>query len=790
MKHDLLTALARLRMRPLYSLTAAAVLAIAIASNVAVFTVLSRTLFRPLPFREPSQVVLVQSTHLDSSGESVEYQVGSVEFVHWRERASTLEGLDVIRVSPGSIRDKGQTESIKVGLVSGGIFRLLGASPMIGRDFTAADDQPLARSVILSHGLWERRFGRDPQALGRTIVIDAKSLTVIGVMPPGFEIPRNPADAYVPLGLSLGHMPDPALRYLIAIARLKSGVTPADAQADLLRISVELGKAYPPTHKDYGVSVKFLRDALYGDRRGALLLLFAAVLLVHLLACINAANLMLVQVADQRAVTAVRLAIGARVSQIMRYRVAEGLLLTGAAALAGTAFGSAIVQMILRNYADRDLLSAPPGAGLMIAAFVCGLALITAIAVSVLPSLRESKIPIASLLNEGSQRNSASLGGRRARELFIVAQVALAIPLLIGAAMTAKRFQDLQRHELKFDPDHLLSAQLIMPARYEDREQRARFVSDVVSRLERAPGVASAAVTTCTFRVSESPGTAVRTASMADMATVGLRRITPRYFDTMRAQLLAGRAFEDGDVLDTPPVAIVSESFAKRFWPGGEAIGQKLIRTRDEAVVVGVAPDIRDSGVAEDIGPVMYLPFLQNNSIFVSIVVRANGEASMLRETIKRAIQEVDPDLAPDEVVPLSVLVDESLGSHRLQVALLGGFGLISLVLAAVGIFAVTSYAVAQRMPEVGIRMAFGASPKDVVIELLRTAGRSVAVGVVLGLGLTLVALRLTPDVSAFFDLRYASLVTAVLIIAAFLASLVPALKARIARPADLLRRA
>lgn len=790
MRHDFTTAIARLRMRPVYALTIAGLLTVAIASNVAVFTVLSRTLFRPLPFHAPSRLVAVQSTHLDSSGEIEEYQVGTVDFVNWRAKASTLDGIDVIRVTPGSIRDQGQTESIKVGMVSGGIFRLLGVRPRIGRDFEPADDQPDTTSVILSHGLWERRFGSDPGALGRSIVVNAKPLTIIGVMPKGFEIPLNRADAFVPLGLSLGHMPDRKLRYLNAIARVNRSASPAAAQEDLSRISVELGKAYPETHREYGVSVKPLREALYGDRRPALLLLFAAVLLVHLLACLNAANLMLVQVADQRAVTAVRLAMGARIAQIVRYRIAEGLLVSAAAAIAGLVLGSLIVQVLLRNYGDRDLLSSPPGAGVLIAAFVCELAVVTTIVVSVLPSLREAKIPVAALLNEGSQRASASLGGRRARELFIIAQIGLAIPLLIAAAITVKRFQDLQSFDLRFDPDGVMTAQLIMPPRYETREQRSHFVAQLVSRLERSPGVLSAAVTTCTFRVGESASTTVRTESMPEMATVGFRRISPGYFDTMRSQLLAGRAFDDQDVLDAPSVAIVSESLAQRFFPGQDPVGRKLIRNTADIVIVGVAPDIRDSGVAEDLGPVVYVPYLQNNSIFLSIVARAQGDPTLLRETLTRAIQEVDADLAPDEVVPLSDLVNDSLGSQRIQVALLGGFGLIALILAAVGNFAVTSYAVAQRMQEVGIRMAFGASPKAVVAELLRTAGRSVAGGLFAGLLLTLLALRFVPDLRLSFDPRYAAIVTAVLIASALIASLIPALRARVARPAELLRRA
>jgi putative ABC transport system permease protein len=586
-------------------------------------------------------------------------------------------------------------------------------------------------------------------------------------------------------------MPDQMLRYLNCIARLKEGVSPAAAQADLGRISVELGRAYPPTHREYGVSVRPMRDVLYGDRRPALLLLWGAVFLVHVLACVNAANLMLVQIADQRQVSAVRLALGARPGAIMRYRLAEGLIISLTAAAAGLALGALAVQAILRNFGDRDLLAPAPGGALMITAFVCGLTILTALAVSLIPSLREARIPISALLNEGSQRASASAGGRRARDFFVVAQVALAIPLLIGAALTVKRFRELSTHEIGYDPNGVLTAQLIMPGRYADRAQRGQFVAQLIRRLEEKPGVKSAAITTCTFRVGESPGTVAKTGAMADMATINFRRITDRYFETMATPLVAGRSFSAEDVLDAPPVAIVSESLAKRFWPGADPIGQTLIRTSSQVTVVGVAPDLRDSGVAEDLGPTLYVPYLQNNSIFVSILVRStSGDAAALRDVLTKTIHEIDPHLAPDEIVPLPDLVRESLGPHRLQVFLFGGFGLIALLLAVVGIFAVTSYGVGQRMPEVGIRMAFGASPRDVVSEIVRGTGQAVLMGVVLGIAVAAAAMRWAPQLASSFDIRSALLGVMPLVISALVASVVPALRARAASPAELLKRA
>jgi predicted permease len=794
LRHEVATAIGRLRTRRSYTLLAAGMLAVAIASNVAVFTVLTRTLLRPFPF-DDTRMAMVYSTHRDATGKQEEFPSGSADYVHWQTASAAVDGLEISRVFAGSITDRGETESVKVASVSGGIFRLFRVAPFFGSDFTPADDRPESAKVILSHAFWRRNFGADREVVGRSIVIDGAPRTVIGVMPDSFEIPLNRADVFVPAGFHLGNMPNPGARAYAVFARLKPGVSAGAASGELQRISRELETKFPLSHKDYSALVKPLRDALYGARRPALLTLFVAVLLVHLLACVNVANLMLAQISDQRATTAVRLAIGAAPGRIVRYRVIEGLLLSAISAIAGLVLGAAAVRGILHSYADPALLAPVSGSGSAIALFVVALTTVTALAVSLLPALREARVPISTLINEGSQRSSSSVARRRARELFLIAEVALAIPLLIGAAVAVKRFRDLRTFDIGFEPDRLMTAQLIMPARYE-RAARAKFAAELIRRIESSPAVASAAITTCTFRIDGSAGTVIRSEAMADFAFVNFRRITPHFFETMSSPIVAGRAFNDGDIADSPPVAIVSESFARQFWPGESPLGKKLIRQSQAAValtVIGVARDMRDAGVAEDLGPTMYAPYLQNNNIYVSIVARARGDAAGLRETIKAAVQSIDPSLAPDELIPMRQFVEESLGSHKLQVALLGGFALIALALAATGIFAVTAYSVSQRMPEIGVRMAFGASPAAVVRELVAASGRAVTAGVLLGAALTIAAIRAAPlitDVTPQLDPRSIAFVVAVLLASALLASLIPALRARSARPADLLRRA
>jgi predicted permease len=784
LRHDITTAAGRLRANGSYALISALMLTAAIAANVAVFLVLGRTLLRTFPFDE-ARMVMVYTTHADAEGKQQELPSGSADLVHWRT-SPAVERLDVARVFPGSISDRGATEAVKVASVSGGIFKLFGVAPAMGRDFEEADDRPDATAIILADHFWRRQFGADRDIAGRSLVVDGAPRVVLGVMPPDFEIPGSRADVYVPAGFSLANMPNPPSRAYSTFARLKPGVTVAEATADLRRISSEMAVKFPASHQDFSAIAKPLREALYGERRTALITLLVAVLLVHLLACLNVANLMLAQISDQHTMTAVRMAMGARTGNILRYRLIEALLLSGVSAIAGVLLGSLAVRLILRSYADRDLLAPAPGETTVVVWAIVALTVLTTMVIALIPALRESRTPLSAALNEGTQRSSSSARGRRLRQMFIIAEVALAIPLLAGAAAAVKKFQELRSVDIGFNPEGLMTAQLIMPPRY-DREARARFAAEIVRRLEASPGVESAAITTSNFRINGGASTIVRSETMSDYATVGFRRITPRFFETMSTPIVAGRAFNDGDLADAPHVAIVSESFARQFWPGQNPLGQVLFRQALNAAplrVVGVVPDIRDIGVGEDPGPTLYSSFLQNNFIYVSLVVRSTGDPAPMAEAIKKTVQSIDPQLAPDEVIPFSQLVGETLGSYKLQVTLMGGFAVIALALAVSGIFAVTAYSVSRRMPEIGIRMAFGASHGAVVGELVSDTAKSVLVGIAVGVAVTM--LSIVPAV----ETGYLAAVVSALAATSVVASLLPSLRARAARPADLLRQA
>jgi putative ABC transport system permease protein len=787
--HEIRTALGSLRRRSLYTVLAVGMLALSIGANFAVFNVIFRTLLRPLPYASADRLVAVSSTHKDTYGEVQEFQVGSVEYVHWKTQSELLSQIEVARTLPSAINDRGKTETIKIVKVSGGIFRLLGVRMAAGRDYTAADDVPNARVVVLDDAFWRRRFGADPGVIGRTVAIEGTPLTVIGVTPRGFHVPQNRGDAYVPLGLSLAHMPNRPSRFYASYARLRDGATADQANADLGRISKRLEQMFPEHQKDYGARVKPLREALYGDKKPALLLLLAAVLLVHVLACVNVANLMLAQIADQEGVTALRIALGARRLQVVRLRLIESVAISGAGALLGSVAGWATLRVILSSQSDPELIAHVEGAGWMTALCLAAFAMLTGLAVAIVPALRE-RPSLNALINEGSLRTSSSVRGTRARNLFVTAQVALAVPLLVAAAATVKHFRELQRVDVGFVPDKVITGQLFLPERYPSHKERSPFVAELVRRLETTPGVASAAVTTCTFKTNESPSTVIRTERMQDFAIVGFRRITPRYFETMGIPLVAGRAFTAADTVGSPPVAIVSSELARQYWPGENPIGRKVRRSSANSwvTVVGVAPDVRDAGVEAEIVPTIYVPFLQNTGFFVSVVVRAQGDPSALGPALDRALWSVDRGLALADVVTLSTTVADTLAPRRLQVSLLSGFALIAIALAAVGIYAITAYTVTQRMRETGVRLAFGAAPRTVVLELVRRATFAVAGGLLAGAIVTaaiaIASERLTVDVG------YAAAVLAILFAAALAASFIPAMRARGATPASLLREA
>jgi putative ABC transport system permease protein len=791
--HEIRSILASFRRRPLVPLVATAMLALGIAANVAVFTVINRTLLRPLPYARPDRVLFIASSFIGPDHKEENVPSGPVEIVQWRQRTTQFAAIEAVRPQWMTVRDTGDPESVSGGMVTGGIFRMFGVRPLRGRDFAREDDVPTARTAIITYGWWQRRFGGSADAIGRTVFIDGQPLSIIGVLPRGFEIAgvTPQPELFVPAGLSQANMPSPNARGYAVFGRLRDVVTAAQGEADLRRISAQLATEFSASNQHFTARVQTLRERAFGERRQALMVLWLTVALVHLLACVNVASLLAAQIADERSVTALRLVLGAGRWNIIRYRLLESLLITAAGALTGFAAGSAALRLLLLRQTNPELLTPVEHAWVM-PAFLLAIAVVSAVVVAIVPALRETGTSLTSALNDQGSRSSSSLRGTRMRELFIVIEIALAVPLLLAATATVQRFRQLQRVDIGFKPDHVLVSQIVMPPRY-DKAKRAAFAHELIRRIEALPGVAVASVTQCNFSPAGPVSTTAACDRFPEPMAMNFRRLTPHYFDTMRIPLIAGRAFNDADVLDSPPVMIISASLAKKFFGGTNAIGQRILRTppAPPATVIGIAPDVRDDGPNVEVRPTLYSSYLQSNGIYLTLVVRTLADPNGMRDAVRRAVWSLDRDITPSKEMPLEALMTDAVGSERLQVLLLTAFAFIALILAAVGIYGMTSYAVAKRMREIGVRLALGATPSDVIAEVVQRAVRTVAIGLAAGIALALVAQRAASLVvygAAQFDLRTAAIAVAVLFAASLIAASVPSLRARAVQPALLLR--
>lgn len=791
--HEIRSIVASFRRRPLVPLLAAGMLSLGIGANVAVFTVISRTLLRPLPYAQPDRLLVLASTFVAPDRTEETYPSGSVEIVQWQQRATQFTAIEAVRPLWMTVRDTGDAQSVSGALVTGGLLRMFGVRPALGRDFSPEENVPDAQVAIISHGWWQRHFGGRPGVIGKSVLVDGRLISVIGVLPPSFEIVNVPVrpDIFIPAGLSPAHMPQPQARGYTVLGRLRDGVGAKQGEAELRRISAQLAREYPATHEHWTASVKTIHDAAFGDRRQSLVVLWLMVALVHVLACVNAGALLSAQMTDERGITALRLALGASRGHLLRYRLLQGLLTTAAGTIAGLLLGSLALSVLLPDEGTAAL-AAPSAGWWLLPLFLTALSLLTGVAVAILPALRETRTSLTTALSEQGPRTSSSARGARIRELFIIGEVALAVPLLLAASAAIDHFRQLQRIDLGLKSDGVLASQIILPPRY-DKAGRAAFARELVRRLEEAPQIASAAVTTCNFAPGQAVTTTVGTDRSPEPISMNFRRITPGYFATLGIPLLAGRAFTDGDNLDAPPVMILSESLARRFFPNQNPIGQRIVRAAPAppGIVVGVVPDVRDDGPTTTDRLTLYTSYLQGNNVFLTLVVRARGDALSARDAVRRTVWSLDRDITPSRETPLSDLMTDAVGNDRLQMLLLSAFGLVALVLACSGIYGMTTYVVIQRMREIGVRLAFGATPREITFEIVRRSARSVSIGLVVGIVLSLMAQRVAAAMlgnAAAADATSAALVIGTLFVTALIAATVPSARARTVQPAMLLR--
>ena len=815
---DVRFAFRMMRSNPGFTAVAVSALALGIAANTAIFTVVNSVLLQPLPYPEPDRIMqigrLFPNTNYGFSNSIPKYMV-------WRDNQSfeafTLFGLS----GPGMNLGTGdRPEQVKALRASDGYFRVFGVSPIMGRTYTPAEDVPNGPNVaVISYNLWHDHLGADPAMVGRAIILNGQPFTVLGVLSRGFQ-PDTPADVFLPIqadsnSVNQGH-------YLRVAGRLKPGVSLEAARSEMRVVGERFRAKYPKfMDKTESVAVVPLREATVGDVRPALLILLGAVAFVLVIACANVANLLLARAAVRQRELAVRAAIGADRWRVVRQLLTESIMLAGLGGILGFALGSLGVRgLLMLAPGNIPRLTDPEGAHALIppldwrvAAFTIGIALLTGIVFGLYPAVHTSNPDLASTLKETSGRSGTGRGQHRARSILVVAEIALALVLLAGASLLIRTFVGLQSVKPGFDSHNVITLKTSMSSgNYSTTGQVDHFVTQVVRRIESLPGV-EAAATTLMLPVEccvDLPFNIVGKPPAEGQYTGDeqWRSISPHYFQAFNVPVLRGRAFRETDVGNSARVVIINDKMAKQYWPKEDPIGQVIVIGKglgpqfDEPPrqIVGIVANVREAGLQRGEVPVMYIPqsqvaegmsALAASVIPLSWAVRTAGDPSALRFAVDREVRAVDSVIPITQERSMDEVLAESVSRENFNMALLTVFAGIALLLAAIGIYGLMAYTVEQRTQEIGIRMALGAARADmmklVLVQGMRLALLGVAVGSILAYAVTRLLASLLFGVKATDPLTFVA-VAAILAIVALIAVLIPARRASAIEPSDALR--
>ncbi len=740
---DLRFALRTLRKSPGFALVAVLTLALGIGANSAIFSVVNGMLLRPLPYPDAHQLVRVWADWEKRNGPKREW-TNPADFHDWRSQGTLFTEMYFVSGWAATLTGDGEPELLNGAVVSHGMFATLGVQPALGRGFTESEDKPNAPGVfVISDSLWKRRFGGDKNVLGRTVKLnDGITYTIIGVMPPSFRFPDPPTtEVWTPAQFAATNRGN---AYLRVIGRLKPGVTLVQAQAEMNTVAARLEQQYPATNKSIGIALIPLQEDLAGPARTALLVLLGAVGFVLLIACANVANLLLARATARQREIAIRIALGAGRGRLLRQLLTESLLLSAAGGLLG---------LLLAVWAANWLAASAPGGfsgtfQLGVDRWVIGFTLLLAVGTGFIfglaPALQATRPASTDALKKGG-RGVAS-GQHRMRSALVIAELALSLVLLVGAGLLLKSFYTLLRVSPGFNPNNVLTAELILPqVKYREGAHAQQFYTQLIENVRRMPGVLSAAAinnlplgdnnTDTSFLIEGRP------APQPDQfPTAWLTPVTPGYFSTMGIPLVRGRVLDERDHAQAPLVIVINESMAKQYWPGEEPIGRRIGTGQRSPQgptwweVVGVVSNVRQFGLDRDEPPAFYLSHAQRTSRRMNLVVRTAGDPLALAPAVRSAVWAQDRDLAIPSIITMEKLIAQSVADRRFTMALLGAFATLAMALAAIGIYGVMAYNVTQRTHEIGIRMALGAQ-RGHVLRMVIGQGMTLA-GIGVGLGL------------------------------------------------------
>jgi putative ABC transport system permease protein len=783
--------------RPLVTLTVAATLALGLGANAAIFNTIDRLVLRPFPFADRDRVVMLTET-----GPGLEFKKESVSpanFLDWQQQSDVFANLTAAAWWDANLLDRNDPERVQGALVSAGYFDALGVRPALGRAFVH-DDETFGRHhvVMLSDELWKRRFDGDPSIVGRSVTIDGEPYQVIGVAPPRFAFPDG-ASLWAPLAFDPKTAPKRDVRYLSVFGRLAAGRTFGDASSQMDVIATRLAQQYPDANRDHGVRVYTLSQGWLDEGTGTILSLWqASAFVVLLIACANIANLLLARAAERRREIAVRLALGASRGRVVRELLTESAML--ALLSVGPAIGFAWLALYLMRVAmPANIIRFVPGfeslgPDFRLLGFTLALALVTACIFGLLPAVQSARGKVSDALKEGGR---SSTGRQLLRRSIVIAEIAIALPLLVAAGLGVLGTNRFLNGPQGYDPDGVLTMKIVLPDRtYPDDAARRTLVERTVREVAAVPGVTHAVVVNNPPASGSSASRAIEidghpAADPKNLPSVEYRVITPDFFDVLRVPLLKGRAFNTADRDTTAPVGIVSESMAAKYWPGEDPIGRR-VKVRDTWVtVVGISGDIIHDWFIRRNVPTIYRPYSQSPSDYFGVMVRTAGDPASLGSAVRQALLRVAPDQPVFEMMTMRrQLHERTIGLQYLS-AIMATFAVLALFLAAVGLYAVIAYLVAQRRHEIGLRIALGASAANVVRLTVGQAFKLTLIGTAIGLALSIALARVmeaallgiaTSDAGVFAGFA------AVLMAAALLAGYLPARRAAAIDPMIALR--